>query len=292
MEPEQLDAFRARSEQYARDLPRLVADAVREVRGMLGSLPTLPVLATLAFDILARNPDTYVEAEQRRVANELEWLTRVALELPEPIVLDPAQPVLDGPAYRALDEALSRLYEAVKDLLLSEHVRQGRREPSPLDEIRARSRLHLTTVRSLSYEHQRVALLQGLFGPFERELEDAIGFTAGDVIRYAAAIAELVNGRMQERLGQLKTGHEGLRRAARAQGLSAEAEIEHFARSAGVVWLASVGYVDWIIEPRQLDDDVDRARSFLDRFSLGFGQPQAPPAGPVLDLLDRPLAGC
>ena len=182
MEPEQLDAFRARSEQQARDIPRLVADAERQVRGMLGSLPTLPVLATLAFDILARNPDTYVEAEQRRIANELEWLTRVALELPEPVLLDPAQPVLDGPAYRALDEALSRLYEAVKDLLLSEHVRQGRREPSPLDEIRARSRLHLTTVRSLSYEHQRVALLQGLFGPFERELEDAIGFTAGDVI--------------------------------------------------------------------------------------------------------------
>ena len=289
MEPEQLDAFRARSEQQARDIPRLVADAERQVRGMLGSLPTLPVLATLAFDILARNPDTYVEAEQRRIANELEWLTRVALELPEPVLLDPAQPVLDGPAYRALDEALSRLYEAVKDLLLSEHVRQGRREPSPLDEIRARSRLHLTTVRSLSYEHQRVALLQGLFGPFERELEDAIGFTAGDVIRYAAGIAELVNGRMQERLGQLKAGHEDLRQAARAQGLSSEAEIEQSARSAGMAWLASVGYFDWIIEPRQLDDDVDRVRSFLDRFSLGFGQPHAPPAGPVLDLLDRPL---
>ena len=165
MEPEQLDAFRARSEQQARDIPRLVADAERQVRGMLGSLPTLPVLATLAFDILARNPDTYVEAEQRRIANELEWLTRVALELPEPVLLDPAQPVLDGPAYRALDEALSRLYEAVKDLLLSEHVRQGRREPSPLDEIRARSRLHLTTVRSLSYEHQRVALLPRALWP-------------------------------------------------------------------------------------------------------------------------------
>ena len=289
MAPEQLEGFRARFEQYARDLPRLVADEESRVRGMLRSLPTLPVLATLALDILVQNPDTYVEAEQRRIANELEWLTRVALELPEPIALDHERPVLDGPAYRALDEALSRLYEYVKDLLLSEHVRHGRPEPSPLDGIRARSRLHLTTIRSLSYEHQRIALLQGLFGPFERELEDAIGFTAGDVIRYAAAIAGLVNGRMQGRLGQLKAGHEDLRRAARAQGLSAEAEIEQFARYAGMAWLASVGYVDWIIEPGQLDDDVDRARSFLDRFSRGFGQPQAPPAGPVLDLLDRPL---
>ena len=289
MEPEQLEAFRARSEQYARDLPRLVADAEREVRGMLGSLPTLPVLATLAFDILARNPDTYVEAEQRRIANELEWLTRVALERPEPIALDPEQPILDGPAYRALDEALSRLYEAVRALPPSEHVRQGRPEPSPLDEIRARSRLRLTTVRSLSYEHQRAALLRGLFDPFERELEDAIGFTAEDVIRYAAAIAELINGRMQGRFSELKAGHEGLRRAARAQGLSTEAEIEQSARSAGIAWLASFGYFDWIIEPQQLDDDVDRARSFLDRFALGFGQPQALPPGPVLDLLDRPL---
>ena len=158
-----------------------------------------------------------------------------------------------------------------------------------MDEIRARSRLHLTTARSLSYEHQRVALLQGLFSPFERELEDAIGFTAGDVIRYAAGIAELVNGRMRERLGQLRAVHEGLRQAARAEGLSAEAEIEQSARSAGMAWLTSFGYYDGIIEPRQLDDDVDRVRSFLDRFSLGFGQSHAPPAGPVLDLLDRPL---
>jgi hypothetical protein len=289
MEPEQLDAFRAHSEQYAQDLPRLVADAERQVRGMLGSLPTLPVLATLAFDILARNPDTYVEAEQRRIANELEWLTRVALELPEPIALDPARPVLDGPAYHALDEALARLYEYVKARITSEHLRRGRPEPSPLDEILARSRLHLTTTRSLSYEYQRASLLQRLFDPFERELEDAIGFTAEDVIRYAGVIAGLVNGRMQGRFDQLKDGHEDLRRAARAQGLSAEAEIERAARSAGVAWVASVGYFDWIIEPGQLDDDVDRAQAFLNRFSLGFGQPQAPPAGPVVDLLDRPL---
>ncbi len=290
MAPEQLEAIQARFEQYARDLPRLVADEERRVCGMLRSLPTLPVLATLAFDILVQNPDTYVEADQRRIANELEWLTRVAIGLPEPVALDPTRPLLDGPAYRALDEALSRLYEYVKELLLSEHVRYGRPEPSPSDEIRARSRVHLTMSRSLSYEHQRIALLlQGLFGPFERELEDAVGFTAGDVIRYTAAIAELVNGRMRERDGQLKAGLEDLRQAARAQGFSSKAEIDQVARSAGMAWVASVGYVDWIVEPGQLDNDVDRARSFLDRFSLGFGQPQAPPAGPVLDLLDRPL---
>ncbi len=290
MAPEQLEAFQAHFEQYARDLPRLVAEEERRVRGMLRSLPTLPVLATLAFDILVQNPDTYVEADQRRIANELEWLTRVALGLPEPVALDPARPLLDGPAYRALDEALSRLYEYVKELLLSEHVRHGRPEPSPLDEIQARSRVHLTMIRSLSYEHQRIALiLQGLSGPFERELEDAVGFTAGDVIRYTAAIAEIVNGRMRERGGQLKAGLEDLRQAARAQGFSSKAEIDQVARSAGMAWVASVGYVDWIVEPGQLDNNVDRARSFLDRFSLGFGQPQAPPAGPVLDLLDRPL---
>ena len=110
------------------------------------------------------------------------------------------------------------------------------------------------------------------------------------MIRYAEGIAELVNGRMQERLGQLKTGHEGLRRAARAQGLSA-GDRDRATLPDLPAWHGSL--------PSDTSTGSSSPGNSTTMWTelgpswtaslLASVQPQAPPAGPVLDLLDRPL---
>ena len=282
------DAF---TETIAQSFDQLGEDTARaesKVRELLHSVPTLPALFTLAIVILSYDPETYVEWKQTRVVNELEWATRVALELNEPIELPSDLPVLDPDLMQQLLDGLESLY------LL---VNQGCWAPlmggavnstiDPMNMLRARAKHRAMAVRAMTYKHQLRPVLHALFDPFSVELRKSLGFDYQQAVEFSDRLVALTNERFHARKRLARAGRSEAVAVLRARGAT-KRQAPDMARMAIGSWLASLGYQDWVIRAEDLASSPAAAR-FLEAFSLPFGQQKAPAAGPVPEITERPL---
>lgn len=288
MTEESMAEYREGMDEYARSLPRKVAEDANTVRELLGSLPTLPALATLGFLTYALDPDTYVEWEREYVSNQVEWPTRVALSLPTPIPLDPASPVLDPAQFQTLLDTIQRLYFNLKHLIGSESVRRKKTKPGPLDVIIMLKRLHELSMRTLIYDHQQRAWLRRLFAPLKGDLDRLIGFDVEHAIGFVAQIGTHVNERVRERLAKGTGSVESVRPLLQEKGITRRDEQDKEIARLLSMWQTSFMDDAFTVSSGDLHPS-DRATNFLDRFSLSFGLPEAPRPGPVTEVLERPL---
>lgn len=282
------EQVRSSAKEYARSLPRLVAEDAERIRDLLHQLPTLPALSMLGFFAYGIDPDTYVESQHEWVSNEVEWPTRVALSLARPIDIDPSSPVLDAEGFQQLIDAVRGMHEKQKDLIATEFLRRGREAPNAKDMIVMQSRIHKLSIRTPIYPHQQKDWLQRLFNPVESSLKRLVGFTMDDAIRITEQISTVVNERLRERLAQGHNRRDELRAIARERGLESAAEQDQYVRWMFVTWLAAFMDVTFTFAPADFERP-DIAEAFLDQFSLTFGLPEPPRPGSAPELMQRPV---
>ena len=238
-------------------------------------LPTLPILQLLGSRTFLVDPETYRESETTHTSTEAEWISRVALALPEPI---------DGGSVAAAD--LDEFTKAVTELfaLLAMHNASASVSNDSNDmngrateRIVAQSRTHLTAVRFAEFQSQREQIDADLLRPFDEDIERIAGFNAYEAITALRALAALSAARAHERV--LQVSREVTAEGANAQDGVQAILLDHFMAAPQ----------DSIFSVNDLRGVVRNPAAFLNFFSLSFGLTPAPRVGPVEEILNRPL---
>lgn len=253
---EQQKAFLASLQEQAQNLPQLINGTVSELRQLLVRMPVKQTLANLAFLVFTGDPETYKEYEHPNPHVMVEYPTWLYTTLPQSSVRRSGN--LNQNDFDCLLTLLKRAINQTLQYYMLDPRSRTDQPPSPLDEIRFRTRIHYFMVRGPAYHHHLIEQLAALFNPFESELRQLIGFTYKEAIVLFDMMERLENERFQK-LRKKLTNHKD--KALLVQISEYMASQMHEIFSFTVDDLADAS--------RFKEDTVDRLLNF---FSTTFGQ--------------------
>jgi hypothetical protein len=211
---------------------------------VLAVVAPLDCLALSSALYLMKDPDTYSEADDDRSPAHLEFLALSVLPLmaapsngagastdsegvPEHAVTgEEAAAASDGAvtdaSYRywraaALTKAASESIGLVRELFSQSTDLTWRRfivkanEPGAdvgFEEFRREAQLQSMNIRGAAYHEHLSMVLRGVFGAFEDECRDLLGFTADEAWSCAVGVSSLMSRRVHSRLTEMSSDYE------------------------------------------------------------------------------------
>jgi hypothetical protein len=262
-----------------------IRDDARWVRDYLSRQPTLPVLANLSMAVYPSDPDNYVEAEQRRVSNQVEWVTWLALRLKAPVSdqtigFDPVE----------FEELLRRLANLYAGLNFQGGPRHRRSEETPSDRVLSYAWLYHTHVRGHAYDHQIRDLDTELFSPFSTELRRDLGCDVSDVFEILDELKAIVTRQVNDLLDNAREHRADFVRLAAERGVTGRKAQDQVARAMRASWLYASIWNAFIVTPAAFGSPA-KAEAVLKTFSMRFGSGGSSLPGPLREVRERPIIG-
>lgn len=182
-------------------------------------------VAITSLTYLTKDPDTYRESDDDRLAAHVEFMALQALPLLPLPSSEPRAPeallLLAAEAMQLTRDA----FEDTKQLLALKSVEASRRPGASesFEAYRYAAMSQALSVRGTAFTEHTKAILEGLFGPFEIECHRILGFTPIEAWRLVEAIPAVIEPRLRPRLRtaaeQYKAAERDLNRRRRRHAL-------------------------------------------------------------------------
>jgi hypothetical protein len=289
-DPIELAQARADLETRVAKLPEEIDVQIERFRSKIAKYPSMNILAQLTAVMKLHNPETLKEYEIKHPSIELEYVTWLLLQLPSPIIPSDSSPDwIETPDLKGVVDDLSGLVREVLDYHLWASV-----SAEDSDGLIVKSKIDHILVRNRGYDQHLIELLKALFSPLESELSNVLGFTVDEAIALSIETQEYVISEIR-RLGRVNQEYyELLSRSLRTGDTRKLTELGFPKElSKKLLALSKKDREDWAIVYRTLkfwnniqsamvidgtilsnrtDVGYESARSFLEVFSLPFGQ--------------------
>lgn len=286
--------FKDALDKQARTTPERVLELRKEIAEISAPYHAFDVVFAVWMTFAVVRTDT-LRALKMGFPRAAEYVAHVLLDRdnPQGVRLPTPEEMRTSFEPNKLGELVAQI---VADLPIWFHYRQNEDDEVAADpwlELRTRFYLHRLGITSFRYEWQETATIAELFGPFEEELQQDIGFGAEEAIRMAEALASLAMTRAADRgekaRGFAKDLREELAAARRGEAIPngmlpermgelmklPKADAEKWIDGLAMSWMAFGLGQDASFEASDLaiaaDVSVDAATAFLNAFAVDFG---------------------
>jgi hypothetical protein len=298
--PINLDEYWRELGEYLDSVPERIADLKGRLVAAMAPHDAFDVIANVLFANLPLDPETYRESTHEGLAAYAEYAALVLLERSDRRGTTERAPI----GKLEIDSWMPLLREIVglSSLTESRRVTPDLPAQDSLSDIRRRIVTRELILRNPIYDWQEEATLQALFSDdrVRADIHDLAGFEIEDALAIVQAFTQIGFDRLRDRREQALTFQEELSGAVertRASGAPVEGETDEVtaalaalpAREAtkqietmAIAWIFYGTGDTFQVTLEQLAKhtgvDVGRVGSFLDLFSVEFGQPAFGPA--------------
>ena len=275
------------------ELPSQIDNKIQELKRLIEPFQSLlDVIATVAMTQVFDDPEKYKEYEHEGKQAYVEFIALLCLESP---YVERENRLINGPDLERILSLLDAIFKMTTWYYATEFAASESQHRTTFQELRFATILNELFVRNPGYRHHVEDLLRKSFSnnPAAIWMETKLGFTIDDAIRFSAAIISLVESRINDRREKARETEREIRSDIRAfakkrkpEGMLPVEIIERLAkmkerkvkrklRDMLIGWLFLALGDTFSFTSKELASasslPVEKARAFLDRFSLGFG---------------------
>jgi hypothetical protein len=298
--PVDLDKYWRELGAYLDSVPERIAELKERLVVAMAPYDAFDVIANVLFANLPLDPETYRESTHEGLAAYAEYAALVLLERSDRRGTGERAPI----GKLEIDSWMPLLRDIVGLSSLTESRRVAPDLPAqdPLSDIRRRIVTRELFLRNPIYDWQEEATLRALFGNdrVRADVLSAAGFDVEDALAIVQAFTEIGFSRLRERREQALAFQRELSEAVertRATGRPVDGqededtvalaalparEAEERIETMAVAWIFYARGDTFQVTPAQLAShtgvDVGRVASFLELFSVEFGQPEFGPS--------------
>lgn len=199
--PEEHAEFRAGWLAAKPDIEARVSAAKGRLVEILRSVDPADLVARASLIYLHFDPNTYREWEDDRSPGHVEYLALQALA----VGMDSSPTAHPAETPRLTDEAIEiarSLFSDAGMLLVLRPLEDGDGQGEPIADYQLKERLSSLGVRGTGYAEHHQRVIAGCFTPLDDLCKRVLGFTSENALDIHAAIVELINGQVSERVAQ------------------------------------------------------------------------------------------
>lgn len=298
--PADLDEYWQSLGAYLDSVPERIAELKQQLVAAMAPYDAFDVISNVLFANLPLDPETYRESTHEGLAAYAEYAALVLLERPVRGGTEERGPI----GKHEIDSWMPLLREIVglSSFAESRRVTPDLPAQDPLSDIRRRIVTRELFLRNPIYDWQEEATLQALFGD-ERvrgDILDLAGFEIEDALAIVQAFTEIgfdrlrdrreeglaFQGELSEAVGRVRAGDEPANTEADEVTAALAAlparEAAKQIETMAIAWIFYATGDTFQVTPEQLAEhtgvDAGRVGSFLELFSIEFGQPAFGPA--------------
>jgi hypothetical protein len=288
------ERFRAAQIAQADATPKTVLELREKIAELCEGYHAFDVILAVWWTYGVVRADTLRPIESEGSTRTAEYVAHVLLdrESPEPSRMPTQEEMQTTVDPSELGELVTQILAGMP-IWFQHRQSEDHRELDPWLDLRTRFYMHRLVVSSFTYEWQERATLRELFGPFDEQLSEALGFTVAQALDLFEALGNLVQEGAAERGARARESAAKMRAAVasvRAGGDVGEELFPEFAAqlaqlpardaerwidSAAISWMGFGLGRDASLTAAELADaagtSVEVASAFLDAFAVDFG---------------------